>query len=205
MSTALTCPRCGAPLSPGADRNATLCSYCGATAMPPPTVVERTVERVVLVAQTGDGAKDALMCPRCASALRDVRSTESVLHGCMSCGGVWLDPATVERLSRARDPDLERAAGRILGLLRPGPGLRDPLICCPVCAAPLRRAEIANSVSQIDVCDAHGTWFDRGEVVAFAEASAESRAGEVSEDDLRAAGVGGGFFSRLFSSLRGGN
>jgi Zn-finger nucleic acid-binding protein len=173
--------------------------------MPPPTVVERTVERVMVVAPTGDGAEGALMCPRCASALRDVRSGQSVLHACMSCGGVWLDRATVDRLSRERDPDLERAAGRILGLMRPPPGLRDPLICCPVCAAPLRRTEIANSVSQIDVCDAHGTWFDRNEVIYFAEASAESRAGEVSEDDLRAAGVGGGFFSRLFRSLRGGN
>jgi Zn-finger nucleic acid-binding protein len=203
MSTALTCPRCGAPLSPGADRNATVCSYCGATAMPPPKVV--AVERVMVIAPTGDSAQGALMCPRCALALRDVRSDESVLHGCTSCGGVWLDRAVVERLSRARDPDLERAAGRILGLMRPPPGLRDPLICCPVCAAPLRRTEIANSVSQIDVCDAHGTWFDRNEVVTFAEASAEARAGEVSEDDLRAAGVGGGFFSRLFGSLRGGD
>jgi Zn-finger nucleic acid-binding protein len=203
MSIALTCPQCGALLPPGAERSATACAYCGATAVPPPAVVERVVERVVVVPKSGETAAGALSCPRCAVALQDVRSSHATLHGCTSCGGVWLDKAAVDHLSRERDADLEKAAGRMLGLMRQASFDRNKVLSCPVCTGALRRSEIPGRVSSIDVCDTHGTWFDRGEVVMFAEASADTRAGEVTEDDLHAAGVGGGgFFSRLFGSLR---
>jgi Zn-finger nucleic acid-binding protein len=197
----LRCARCGAPLPPSSARAAATCTYCGATSAPPPRVVERVVERVVVAtAQEPDGA--TMRCPRCADGLREARSGDAVVRACRACGGVWLEAATVERLMRARDPELETAARRLVGVvLMPVPN-RHARISCPACGATMRRVEVPETVHSIDVCDPHGTWFDRDELPIFVSAFAEARAGEVTDDDLDAAGVGGGFFTSLFRKLR---
>jgi Zn-finger nucleic acid-binding protein len=126
-----------------------------------------------------------------------------VLSTCRSCGGLWLDTATVDRLRNARDEALELAVRRIAdpGLDAAGRDLR-VAITCPICRTRLRRVPIPNSAHDVDVCDAHGTWFDRvqgDELQMFINAFEAART-PASDDDLRPAGLGDGFFSRLFRS-----
>ncbi len=104
-----------------------------------------------------------LPCPRCADYLNEKRVGAAQLAGCRSCGGVWLDAATVERLKRAHDDELERAARSINGVVSDigGPPDQNMSIACPVCSTHLRRVPIPGTTSSVDVCDAHGTWFDR--------------------------------------------
>jgi Zn-finger nucleic acid-binding protein len=137
--------------------------------------------------------------------MRQAGAGERAFHACGKCGGLWLGSALVARLTKARDPELEDLARRAVPIVMHPVRDRRPLVSCPVCAKAMRRADIANSVNALDICDAHGTWFDPSELKAFAEASAEARAGDVDEGDLEAAGIGGGFFSRLFRKVPSGD
>ncbi|WP_394829311.1 zf-TFIIB domain-containing protein [Pendulispora albinea] len=40
---------------------------------------------------------------------------------------------------------------------------------CPVCASHLRRITVDQTTIEIDLCDQHGTWFDRNEFQAVAK------------------------------------
>ncbi len=203
--TSIACCACGAPLPPRAAQVPTACPYCGATNAPPPRVVE--VERIVVA--TPRAATGGTLCPRCAEPLRDKAVGETRLRGCERCGGLWLDTATVERLRRVRDTDVEDAARRMIGglLRRIDVAQR---VSCPECGAAMERHVVPDTVHDIDVCGAHGTWFDYQELSMFIRTFAEQRAGDVTAEDLEAAGVpggglpadDGGFFTDLFHSLR---
>jgi Zn-finger nucleic acid-binding protein len=133
------------------------------------------------------------------------RCGETIFHGCERCGGVFLDPTAVTHAENVNDEDLVNTARRIVGaVLRGRPDL-SLQVSCPVCQQPMRRSPILGG-SRVDVCDAHGTWFDRGELGELVQAHMEARAGEISEEDLKAAGVSGGtskssFFGDLFATL----
>lgn len=202
----LACPTCGAPLPADAEHRATTCPFCGAVAAPAPRVIERVVERIVVAqAEASSPSTGGPCCPRCARVLEDVRSGAKVVGVCTRCGGVWIDRETTDYLTRVSDPDLELAVRRAVGIITGPPmGTRQVALSCPVCADATRRVEIANTVNGVDVCDAHGTWFDRDELEMFVKSHVDARAGEIDGDDLRAAGVEGGFFSKVFRSLFGG-
>jgi Zn-finger nucleic acid-binding protein len=115
---------------------------------------------------------------------------------------MWLEPATVRRLAESVDAEFEAAARRataaVIRMLVPD--LRKA-ISCPVCSVALRRLAIPETEIHVDVCDAHGTWFDQGEVTKYTEAYAAARAGELTAEDLEAAGVhgspAGGFWAKV--------
>lgn len=200
----LECAKCGGPLPPEAADRPTSCPFCGAAALPAPRVVERVVvERVVeRVVVPADEASRTL-CPRCNRPLDDVRTAARVASVCARCGGAWVDKATSEHLARVDDVELATAVRRAAGVVMTVP-LREKraTVFCPVCEVQTRRVEIDGTVHVIDVCDEHGTWFDCDELTAFVEHYTERRAGEISEDDLDAAGVGGrSFLSRVFGAL----
>jgi Zn-finger nucleic acid-binding protein len=205
------CPQCGGPLPVHAARQTVTCPFCHVAVAPPPEVIERVVDRVIV--QKAEGDSGSLHCTRCATALMQVTSNGIVLSGCRGCGGLWLDNAAVERLMKVRDEDLERQAARMVGIFAGLPAdVRHAAIACPLCASPLRRVEVPDTIHSVDVCDAHGTWFDHGELPMFISVFATRRAGELSDEDLRAAGVPGrgdsavdgesGFFTDLFHSLK---
>jgi Zn-finger nucleic acid-binding protein len=167
--------------------------------VPAPRVVERVVERIVVASPPPTPEEARLRCPRCATGMPERRIGPGVAAGCRSCGGLWLDTAIVDRLRAARDEELESALRKPFGVvlvMGPTPN-RTARISCPECAGPMRWVEIPDSPHGVDVCDAHGTWFDARELAAFLESEAAARAGEVTTDDLQSAGVGG-FFARLF-------
>ena len=94
---------------------------------------------------------------------------------CGACGGLWLDPATLQRLCDAREQHTA-----IVGLLAgraPSTGAAADTVRyvpCPECHRLMNRVNFARSSGIImDVCRPHGVWLDRGElerVVGFVDA-----------------------------------
>jgi Zn-finger nucleic acid-binding protein len=204
-----TCAGCGAGLPPEAARAPVTCAYCGATSAPAPQVVERVVERIVVVAPQvapGAPAEARVHCPRCAAGLVERRIGPGLVAGCKTCGGLWLETSVVERLRATHDDALETELRRPFGVviaLGPTPN-RHANISCPVCSGPLHRVEVPDTIHSIDVCEAHGTWFDARELPIVIDAFKATRAGVVTDDDLESAGVGGGLLSRIFGSRKRG-
>ena len=200
MPTALACARCGSALPPAAATAPVTCTYCGTTSVPAPRVVEHVVERIVVATPPPSPADARLRCPRCATGLLERPIGPGIASGCRSCGGLWLDTAIVSRLRSTHDEVLEADLRRPFGpvFIVGAPPNRHANLSCPECSAPMRREEVADTSFGVDICDAHGTWFDARELPAFIETATAARAGEVTAEDLETAGVGQGFFARLF-------
>ena len=192
------CGHCGGTLPYEAAYQAVVCPFCGTTAAPKPRVVE--VERVVVQAAPGTRG----LCPRCAESLRETLVNDVAFRACERCGGLWLDNATVDRLSKARDQDVEDAARRAIGIVMHRIDCT-PRVGCPECSKTMVRKEIPETIHYLDTCPEHGTWFDYRELPMFVQVFADRRAGEITEDDLQAAGVERGFFSDLFARITGAN
>jgi Zn-finger nucleic acid-binding protein len=173
------CAACGAPRPPGSSR----CGYCRA----PFAAVERDRNTICphCAARIADAARfcsscgtridpqplaatpTGSACPACTPA-RPLRSRpfpdppENVLE-CDGCGGLWLSRElwlTLERRAR-RDavaaPEPTRAA----------PIAAAPVIYrdCPICAAKMHRRNYGGRSGVIvDLCGAHGLWFDADEL-----------------------------------------
>ena len=160
------------------------CLFCGGSTAPAPRVIER-----VVVVESGAEAGDQWGCPRCGNAMHDAGVAGASLLVCSRCGGSWVDPATFERLGRERDDRLPDAARRAIGIFAPKDHDWRTALACPGCRATLRRLPLGESDEHYDVCEAHGAFFDHGELAAFIAAETERRAGAVTDDDLAAAGI----------------
>ncbi|HSQ62324.1 MAG TPA: zf-TFIIB domain-containing protein [Polyangiaceae bacterium] len=164
MATSEQCPTCGGPL-PAGSGDETVCSFCGARVSrkpPAPKVVERVVERVVIV-ERGEGptGRSSLVCPRCSEALFEGKAQDTELFGCGKCGGVWLDNLGSQRLVNALDQGV-LAMGDRAAAVGTAQTNTSASAACPVCREALARKTFSGV--EIDVCTAHGTWFDRGEM-----------------------------------------
>lgn len=167
----VACPACFAlvPLS------ASHCPGCGAAMAP-------------RQAATPDGAP----CPACAKPLASTRVGELEVRECRACGGIWLDRAVFEELGTSRERQ-----GAVLGAL-PSPsapsGARlEPVQYrpCPACAQRMNRVNYARrSGVVLDVCKAHGIWFDQDElrrVLAFIAGGGLDRARVLELEELKEA------------------
>jgi Zn-finger nucleic acid-binding protein len=180
MTAVVACPKCGAP-SATAQKAPWTCSFCGAiVAEEQPKVVERIIERVVLV-EKGSSAK--LPCPRCEVPLFEGRAQNITLHGCGTCGGVWLDNEGSLAVMQQIPPSLLELADRAARASR---GKPDHVPHCPIDKAILERVTVKGV--DLDVCKAHGTWFDAGEVRRIAQAYASER---IDHENALAASAGG--------------
>ncbi len=167
--SSLLCMRCGAPLPRDAADAAVACAFCGTTSTPAPRVIERevSVERVVerLVVRDTSGAPTTLACLRCSASMNDAVIDGMSVTQCPRCGGAWVSTEAAARLRRTSNDELRAhvVRGEILALARP-PRAK---LACPVCKAPMECVPLGETVHDVDVCKAHGTWFDRTELVAF--------------------------------------
>jgi Zn-finger nucleic acid-binding protein len=102
--------------------------------------------------------------PMVAHIVRD-----TLLDQCENCGGVWLDQVAFERLTDDGDKHGD-TLGAVGGLPRPRAPLRDAsqqvvYLKCPDCEQRMSRRNFAKrSGVIIDVCNAHGIWFDDEEL-----------------------------------------
>jgi len=145
-------------------------------------------------------------CPRCRHPLEAGPGDDARIHECPRCGGMFVArDALADILCRAEVGGALREASapgasearpaRVLGEVR--------YVECPLCHSSMNRVNFGKvSGVIVDVCKAHGTWFDAGEltrVVAFAAAGgldrtrerevAEKKAEKKQSADLHAAFV----------------
>jgi Zn-finger nucleic acid-binding protein len=188
----LNCPSCGASLSPDSTscpycntRLATIscpscfglafagskfCPHCGQALASPTTV-----------------AATHLLCPICRIPLEDLNLAHIQLHDCEQCCGIWVDTATFQKICADRE---EQAA--ILGSPTPvthEENLRSrAYIPCPKCGQIMTPTQFSRrSGVIIDICRAHGVWFDREElrrIIEFIRAGGLDRAREMEKDEL---------------------
>ena len=164
---AVRCPECGAPLPESAARSEVRCARCGTTSVPAPAA-EKVVQTVVVerVVLRGDAvAPSSAICPRCQLDLVGTKVDDIIVLGCSGCRGVWLDNAGSTAVMERRRPDLEeltKKAESATGFDAPPRITGGQLLHCPVCSRDMRRVRVA--FIDVDVCAAHGTWFDATEL-----------------------------------------
>ncbi len=184
------CPRCFAMLFLGVE----FCGACGAKANDPANALE-------------DGRAAPRTCPRCRPPTRLVSQLVGSLglDACTHCQGVFVDTDLLERLlaeRRHESPDetpamqalltrktsTARIVGQIEGIKRDTSRV---YIQCPDCSGHMvRRTFGRRSGVIVDICKAHGTWFDADEldrVVAFVQDGGVDR-----DPNLRTSAAQGG-------------
>lgn len=108
-------------------------------------------------------------CPACRAPLQRASSRWEVL-ACLSCGGVWTDANASRRITTTVDRELVtiakeaalKAAETESTYVRISQVTEAAARVCPICANTL--AEVRTGHVVIDVCSAHGTWFDKDEL-----------------------------------------
>jgi Zn-finger nucleic acid-binding protein len=119
-------------------------------------------------------SEKSLACPDCKLDLTAVESGSVFAQRCPRCRGIWLDPASFQRLceEESRPPDedaaLVAAAGATARRPVPRQESRVRYRACPTCGEVMNRSNFGRvSGVVIDVCRADGAWFDRGELGAI--------------------------------------
>lgn len=112
-------------------------------------------------------------CPGCGSATEQLPARAGVLAGCRGCGGMWADILVSKVLATgdlgARGKAFAREIAEAAGALPPG-GYRARSAGderrCPSCRERLMERPYGDPRLVLDVCNAHGTFFDVREVEA---------------------------------------
>jgi Zn-finger nucleic acid-binding protein len=110
---------------------------------------------------------EELRCPRCAHPLGPL-GNDVACRGCHGCGGVFVDAAALDR-------PREELRGVVEPETSPSPAKGEaldvgPYVRCPVCRDPMTRTVFGKrSGVVVDVCRAHGSWFDPGELARVVE------------------------------------
>jgi Zn-finger nucleic acid-binding protein len=142
--------------------------------------------------QRAEESSAGLSCPGCKTPLVSTSVGGVSLDQCHACGGLWVGQQNFEHLAADR---AER--GEILGAL-PGEGPKVPAHLeavhyrpCPQCGNLMNRLNYGRiSGVVLDVCKAHGLWFDKDklrQVLAFIDGGGleKSRARQVQADEDR--------------------
>lgn len=159
----IACPECGAPLPTEAADAAVTCPQCGCASAPRPRV--ETTERTIVVERVVQGGAVSQPCPRCSVSLFAGNAHGITLLGCAICGGIFLDNEGSTQIVHAHDREIARLAERAhFRAAARGVDIRPRDLPCPMCTTPMKRV-VVREVIEIDFCAAHGTWFDRQEIV----------------------------------------
>lgn len=176
----LHCPNCGANVA----EDCVSCSYCHAvlTKTACPSCFGPIFKGMRFCPFCGKAAEQSeaiksnikLKCPRCEKVLGPVELGGARLHECSSCGGLWLDKDTFQKI--CDDKEQQEKALLYPVLLKPvdidfADQPKRMYVPCPECGSLMQRRNFASCSGVIvDWCMAHGTWFDRQElqqIVAF--------------------------------------
>lgn len=126
-------------------------------------------------------------CPQCRVALAGVASGGLQGRACSVCGGIWLSRDVAERVAGATAGDETISLGKAAdGLARqpfPAHAATPP---CPDCERPMMPLVIPGTDVELDTCEAHGTWCDRGELQTIVRRILARRSeGVALPDDVR--------------------
>ena len=124
----------------------------------------------------------AASCPRCRTPLHSVHFHEDSLKHCEQCGGLWLEQTTLRRLQNLDGAQRESASKELLAIVAeiPSLGVRPSFmreIQCPDCQASLKSHHLSYLAATVcvDVCDAHGVWYDAHEIATALPAQGRRR------------------------------
>ncbi|HTE51714.1 MAG TPA: zf-TFIIB domain-containing protein [Kofleriaceae bacterium] len=115
-------------------------------------------------------ATPQLGCPRCRAFLDQRSAGQLRVLGCAPCRGMWLAHESVTRFLVASDEELETVSLADTGTFRPEPTMLVHPRLCPRCVRPMKRESLSRARVTVDLCPAHGMWFDAGELRAFVAA-----------------------------------
>lgn len=168
---ALRCPGCGAPC----NADAAVCAYCGsalatvtcASCFAPMFAGSRFCARCGAEASRELLEEETpLKCPRCREPMQALRLGATMARECGACGGLWLDPDSLQQLSDSREEHgdvVAMLAARVPSVAAPPDVVR--YVPCPRCEKLMNRKNFAQSSGVVlDVCAKHGIWLDRGEL-----------------------------------------
>ncbi|HJW72201.1 MAG TPA: zf-TFIIB domain-containing protein [Geothrix sp.] len=174
------CPYCAAQLATVA------CAACFALV---PVSADHCPKCGAALAKRVAATPEGSACPACEKALVRERVGDLDVLACQGCGGLWLDRAMFEQLGASREQQ-----GAVLGAL-PAPDAPATATMaevryrpCPSCHQRMNRVNYAKrSGVVLDVCKAHGIWFDQDElrrVLAFIAGGGLERARARELEDL---------------------
>lgn len=169
----LQCPNCGASVTEDAVR----CEYCRSvltmTACPSCfgavfMGMKHCPNCGAAVERSDVRADRKRLCPRCELPLitADVGATR--VQECDSCGGIWLDIASFQKICK----DREKQERVMIYNVPTGPAKQQSeirgrkfYIPCPECGELMNQENFAGcSGIVIDICTSHGIWFERQEL-----------------------------------------
>lgn len=144
-----------------------MCLYCGG-AVDPATRACRACSARAVRRQPVTGI--ATGCPRCAQGLCPIVVEDAHVFLCERCRGAFVAHTAWDRLVGATR---EQRALDLAPFVPPPPSptpcedTRLPTVECPACCRPMERFTFgARSKTLVDVCEAHGLWFDGAELAA---------------------------------------
>lgn len=190
----LNCPMCGAPSA----TDATVCAHCGArlATVACPSCFGLIFQGAKFCSHCGakinrtEAAPDASRpCPHCKIQLGAVTVGKTRLLECSKCEGIWLDADAFQQICEDREKQAD-VLGMPTSLSPVEPGQLDAVHYwpCPVCQTLMNRVLFAKcSHVVVDVCRAHGTWFDRDElrrIVEFIRAGGMEKSRELEIQEL---------------------
>ncbi|MDA3961846.1 MAG: zinc ribbon domain-containing protein [Planctomycetota bacterium] len=203
------CSSCGGPRQPGAVN----CTFCGAEFEAGerlrnticPQCMTRISDKAKFCHSCGTGLNSEsvgvtasdLDCPVCGTgtklAARTVAGDGPPVLECGTCAGLWLEHDKVEQLAQVAQT---KAAAKVEAKSPPaplklrqqnGPMYRD----CPACGKMMNRRNYGRvSGIVVDVCRAHGIWFDADElpgILAWIEAGGLHKKAVIENDEQRRA------------------
>ncbi|MEM9056247.1 MAG: zf-TFIIB domain-containing protein [Pseudomonadota bacterium] len=175
-AAALSCPNCGAP----ADADSTKCGYCSVE-----LARARCSACFALMFQQAkhchkcgaaadaparalhDNGRTQFQCPRCDESLVANVVGGALLDQCPKCGGLWLDHAVFERLLDDAE-QRQRVSTAVGGAAPPKQHFNSREVVylkCPECEVLMNRKNFSRySGVIVDICSAHGVWFDYQEL-----------------------------------------
>ncbi len=175
----LACPHCGAGVAPTSAR----CEHCSSDLLL--KACPRCMHRVfhghkhcpdcgAELDRAAEGTPHPDMpCPRCSIPLRARLVGDIVIDECSQCLGLFLDRVAIKRViedrAQARAQALLGELPRPETRMAPRPGEK-MYVKCPSCQVMMTRKQFATGAGVVvDVCKAHGTFFDAGELPAIVE------------------------------------
>ena len=122
-----------------------------------------------------------------------MRTADVDLNGCGACGGIWVDKEGARRVVEKPYEVFADLAGRAARNATEK-GKRSDAPACAVCAAALEPIVAPKVAVTLDICRAHGTWFDALELATLVHAmqnpAAAMAAEPVASSQVTCAGCG---------------
>ncbi len=191
---ALNCPSCGA----GVASDWPNCRHCGVrlASMACPSCFgmmfldAKFCPHCAAAAVAWEPDASKIKCPHCTGAMLHGAVGGTTVHECGRCFGLWLDKASFDAICRDRERQATVLMDRPTDPASNGMALEAVRYRkCLVCAQLMNRVNYSGCSGVIvDVCTAHGVWFDRDElqrIVAFIQAGGLDRARQREMEDLK--------------------